>query len=505
MTDTATTADPAPTAELLGHPRGLFTLFMTEMWERMSYYGMRAILILFMVSQMQDGGLAIDDVTATAIYGIYTAAVYLVALPGGWIADRLMGAQRAVLAGGIAIMCGQFVLALPGTNSFFLGLLLVILGTGLLKPNVSTIVGSLYGIDDDRRDSGFTIFYMGINLGGMLGPLICGGLGQNPDYGWHWGFGAAGVGMFFGIIQFWLTRHHLGSAGLHPASSGDPAKDAVSRRRGWIGVLIGLGIVGAFVFAGLSGAVTYDPVLISQKTTYVIIGMVAVYFTYVFAFGKLDTVEKKRVIVIIALFLGISMFWSGFEQAGSSLNLFADRYTKLDFGSISIYSSWFQSVNSLFIIIFAPFFAYMWIWLGKRNLHPSTPAKFGLGLILLGVGFSVMIVASSVVASGEQALPTYLLLTYLFHTFGELAISPVGLSATTKLAPRRFLGQMMGIWFVGAALGNLIAGQVAGDFDPDNLAAFPGQYLQIVMTVVGAGLIFLVLSKPLKKLMGGIH
>jgi len=505
MTDTATTADSAPTKELLGHPRGLFTLFMTEMWERMSYYGMRAILILFMVSQMQDGGLAIDDVTATAIYGIYTAAVYLVALPGGWIADRLMGAQRAVLAGGIAIMCGQFVLALPGTNSFFLGLLLVILGTGLLKPNVSTIVGSLYGIDDDRRDSGFTIFYMGINLGGMLGPLLCGGLGQNPDYGWHWGFGAAGVGMLFGVIQFWMTRRHLGSAGLHPVSSGDPEKDAVSRRRGWIGVIIGLAIVGAFVFAGLSGSVTYDPVLISQKTTYVIIGMVAAYFAYVFAFGKLDTVEKKRVIVIVALFLGISMFWSGFEQAGSSLNLFADRYTRLDFGSISIYSSWFQSVNSLFIIVFAPFFAWMWIWLGKRNLHPSTPAKFGLGLILLGVGFSVMIVASKVVASGEQALPTYLLLTYLFHTFGELAISPVGLSATTKLAPRRFLGQMMGIWFVGAALGNLIAGQVAGDFDPDNLAAFPGQYLQIVITAVGAGLIFLVLSKPLRKLMGGIH
>ena len=505
MTDSATTADSGAPSELLGHPRGLFTLFMTEMWERMSYYGMRAILILFMVSQMQDGGLAIDDVTATAIYGIYTAAVYLVALPGGWIADRLMGAQRAVLVGGITIMCGQFVLAMPGTNSFFLGLLLVILGTGLLKPNVSTIVGSLYSIDDDRRDSGFTIFYMGINLGGMLGPLVCGGLGQNPNYGWHWGFGAAGVGMLFGVIQFWMTRRHLGTAGLHPASSGDPAKDAISRRRGWIGLIIAMGILAAFVFTGLSGGINFDPVLISQKTTYVIIGMVAVYFIYVFAFGKLDSVEKKRVVVIIALFLGISMFWSGFEQAGSSLNLFADRYTKLDFGSINIYSSWFQSVNSLFIIVFAPFVAYMWIWLGKRNLHPSTPAKFGLGLILLGVGFSVMIVASKVVASGNQAMPTYLLLTYLFHTFGELFISPVGLSATTKLAPQRFLGQMMGIWFVGAALGNLIAGQVAGDFDPNNLAAFPGQYLQIVMFAVGAGLIFVVLSKPLRKLMGGIH
>jgi len=505
MTDTATTADSAASAEIFGHPRGLATLFFTEMWERLSYYGMRAILILFMVSQMQDGGLAIDDVTATAIYGIYTAAVYLVALPGGWIADRLMGAQRAVLAGGLVIMSGHFVLALPGTNSFFLGLLLVILGTGLLKPNVSTIVGSMYAIDDDRRDSGFTIFYMGINLGAMFGPLVCGGLGQNPNYGWHWGFAAAGIGMLFGVVQFWLTRRYLGTAGLHPVSSGDPAKDAASRRRGWIGVAIGLSVIAAFTVAGLSGALTFDPILIARKTTYVIIGMVAVYFTYVFTFGHLDTVEKKRVVVIIALFLGIAMFWSGFEQAGSSLNLFADRYTLLDFGWITIYSSFMQSVNSIFIIVFAPFFAWMWIWLAKRNLNPSTPAKFGIGLIFLGIGFSMMIIASRIVASGELAMPTWLLLTYLFHTFGELAISPVGLSVTSKLAPKRFLGQMMGIWFVGAALGNLIAGQVAGNFASDNIAAFPGQYWQIVMSAVGAGVIFLVLSKPLQKLMGGIH
>ncbi len=505
MTDNATTAGSGASKQIMGHPRGLATLFFTEMWERLSYYGMRAILILFMVSQMQDGGLAIDDVTATAIYGIYTAAVYLVALPGGWIADRLMGAQRAVLAGGIVIMSGHFVLAIPGTNSFFLGLLLVILGTGLLKPNVSTIVGSLYPDGDDRRDSGFTIFYMGINVGGMLGPLVCGGLGQNPDYGWHWGFGAAGVGMLFGVIQFWMTRRYLGTAGLHPASSGDDVKDAISRRRGWIGVAIGLALIFGFTIAGLSGAITYDPVLISKQTTFVIIGMVAAYFAYVFTFGKLDSVEKKRVVVIIALFLGISMFWSGFEQAGSSMNLFADRYTKLNFGWINIYSSWLQSVNSLFIITFAPFFSFMLIWLAKHNLNPSTPAKFGLGLIFLGIGFSMMIIASTIVASGELAMPTWLLLTYMFHTFGELMISPVGLSATTKLAPKRFLGQMMGIWFVGAALGNLIAGQVAGDFDENNLAAFPGQYWQIVLTAIGAGIIFLVLSKPLKKLMGGIH
>ena len=505
MTDAATTADSAADKEIMGHPRGLATLFFTEMWERLSYYGMRAILILFMVDLMQNGGLEIDDLTATAIYGIYTAAVYLVALPGGWIADRLMGAQRAVLAGGIVIMSGHFVLAIPGQNAFFLGLLLVILGTGLLKPNVSTIVGSLYSIDDDRRDSGFTIFYMGINLGGLLGPLIVGGLGQNPDYGWHWGFGAAGVGMLFGVIQFWKTRRYLGTAGLYPESSGDDAADASFRRKGWIGVAVCMAILLYFVFAGLSGWMTYDPVEVSKKTTYVIFGAVTAYFAYVFAFGKLDPVERKRIIVIIILFLGISMFWSGFEQAGSSLNLFADRYTDLDFGWFTLYSSWFQSVNSIFIVLFAPFFAWMWIWLGKRNLNPSTPFKFGIGLIFLAIGFSMMIIASSIVASGQLAAPTWLILTYLFHTFGELAISPVGLSATSKLAPKRFLGQMMGIWFVGAALGNLIAGQIAGDFDENNLAAFPAQYWDIVMTTAGVGLIFLVFTKPVRKLMGGVH
>jgi len=505
MTDSATTAEGAGGRTMLGHPRGLATLFFTEMWERLSYYGMRAILILFMVDQMQSGGLAIDDVTATAIYGIYTAGVYLTCLPGGWIADRLIGAQRAVLAGGVVIMSGHFVLAIPGYNSFFIGLLLVILGTGLLKPNVSTLVGSLYAPDDERRDSGFTIFYMGINVGGMLGPLVCGSLAQSPAFGWHWGFAAAGVGMFFGVIQFWLTRHHLGDAGLAPVTLGDAEGERAFRRRAWIGVAIAMAVLAGFLIAGLSGAVEYDPVRISATTTWVILGAVTAYFAYVFAFGRLDRVERNRIIVIIVLFIGISMFWSGFEQAGSSLNLFAERFTQLEFGWMTLYASWLQSLNSFFIIVFAPFFAWLWIWLGKRYLNPSTPAKFGLGLVLLGVGFFMMVIASTIVAAGEQALPTWLVLTYLFHTFGELAISPVGLSATTKLSPKRYVGQMMGIWFVGAALGNLIAGQIAGDFDPGNLRAFPGQYWQIVMTTAGAGIVFLVLSKPIRKLMGGIH
>ncbi len=504
MTDSAAAAGDPSERQILGHPRGLVTLFFTEMWERMSYYGMRALLVLFMTDQVVNNGMGLTDSSATAIYGIYTALVYLVALPGGWIADRLIGAQRAVFLGGSIIMTGHFVLAIPSVYAFFIGLLLVVLGTGLLKPNVSAIVGALYPEGDPRRDGGFTIFYMGINVGAMLGPLVCGSLGQNPNYGWHYGFAAAGVGMLIGLIQFSRTKVYLGSAGAEPASSGDAVADAAARSRGWKIVAGAMAVVVVTVIMGVSGVVQFDPVEISRMTTYVIIGIAVAFFAYVLLLGKLTSAEKKRVVVIIALFFGAAMFWSGFEQAGSSLNLFADRYTHLDLGWITIYSTWFQSVNSVFIILFAPMFAYMWVWLAQRNLNPSTPAKFGLGLLLLALGFFMMVIASTIVANGDKAMPTWLIMTYLFHTFGELALSPVGLSATTKLAPKRFAGQMMGIWFVAAALGNLIAGQIAGDFDPNNLQAFPDQYWGIVMTAAGSGIMLLIFSKPLKKLMGGV-
>jgi POT family proton-dependent oligopeptide transporter len=254
----------------------------------------------------------------------------------------------------------------------------------------------------------------------------------------------------------------------------------------------------------MSGALDLNPLAISRQTTYLIAAMAVLYFSYLLFFAKLESIERKRVLVLIVLFLGASMFWSGFEQAGSSLNIFADRHTVLQWGPFTLLSTWFQSLNSAFIIIFAPVFAWMWVWLAKRNLNPSTPAKFGLGLVLLAIGFFMMVGASMIVASGEQALPTWLLFTYLFHTLGELALSPVGLSATTKLSPKRFVGQMMGIWFLATALGNLIAGQIAGDFNPNDLQAFPGQYWQIVLTTGGTGLILLVFTKPIKKLMGGI-
>jgi POT family proton-dependent oligopeptide transporter len=457
-----------------------------------------------MTDQVVNGGMGLTDTSATAIYGIYTAAVYLVALPGGWIADRLLGAQRTIFIGGIVIMCGHFVLAIPSVQAFFIGLLLVVLGTGLLKPNVSAVVGELYRPGDAHRDGGFTIFYMGINLGAFLGPLVCGSLGQSPRFGWHYGFAAAGVGMLIGVVQFWRTRHYLGNAGLQPDSSGDAAIDAAVRRRGWLGVVIGTALIFLVAALGLSGTVHFDPEQISRSTTWVILGVTAAFFIYVLTLGRLNAEEKKRVLVIIALLFGAAMFWSGFEQAGSSLNLFADRYTELELGWITILSSWLQSLNSLFIITFAPLFAWLWVWLAQRNLNPSTPAKFGFGLLLLALGFLVMVGASTIVAGGDKAMPTWLVFTYLFHTFGELALSPVGLSATTKLAPKRFVGQMMGMWFVATALGNLIAGQIAGDFDPNDLLAYPAQYWQIVLTTAGAGVILLLFTKPLKKLMGGI-
>jgi len=480
------------------------TLFFTEMWERLSYYGMRALLVLFMTDQVMTGGMGLTDRSATAIYGIYTALVYVVALPGGWIADRLLGAQRAVFTGGLIIMCGHFVLAIPSTNAFFIGLLLVVAGTGLLKPNVSAIVGELYPQGDPRRDAGFSIFYMGINTGAFLGPLICGGLGQAENFGWHWGFASAGVGMLFGLIQFWMTKHHLGAAGMLPFSSGDAAVDAQKRKKGWIAVGIGVAAIVVFAIVAMSGSLHLDPVLISQQSTYVIVGMAVLFFAYVLTLGGLTRDEKHRTLALIILLMGCAMFWSGFEQAGSSLTFFADRYTQLEFSWFTIPSTWFQSVNALFIIMFAPVFAWLWVALAKRNLNPSSPAKFGFGLVLLGVGFLVMVGASAIVVDGDKAMPTWLIMTYLLHTFGELALSPVGLSVTTKLAPRRYVGQMMGMWFLASALGNLIAGQIAGEFDANNVAAFPGQYMDIVLTAGGAGLIMLLFSKPIKKLMHGV-
>jgi POT family proton-dependent oligopeptide transporter len=488
----------------LGHPRGLSVLFFTEMWERFSYYGMRALLVLFMVDAIETGGMGLDETKAGAIYGLYTAFVYLVALPGGWLADRLLGAQRAVFIGGIIIAIGHFILAIPGQNAFYTGLVFVVLGTGFLKPNISAIVGQLYPEGGARRDAGFTLFYMGINLGAFLGPLICSYLGEKVN--WHAGFSVAGVGMVAGVIQYKLSVGRLGDAGRYPHVN--PDKPVVEGRidPAWYLMFGGFAVVGLFLVLCLTGIIQIDPVVLAKNTTYVIVALAVVFFLSMFLSGKLSRIEKKRTAVIVILFFASAVFWSGFEQAGSSLTLFADRHTDrvLSFLNFEIPAGWFQSLPPFFVITLAPVFAAIWVRLAKRKLDPSTPTKFAIGLLMLGLGFLVMVGAAKLVTAGNQAAPYWLILTYLLHTMGELCVSPVGLSSVSKLAPKRFVGQMMGIWFLATALGNLIAGLMAGRFNPESLNEMPSLFLQIVLIAIGAGLLLLLFTKPIQKLMDGV-
>lgn len=478
------------------HPRGLATLFFTEMWERFSYYGMRGILILYMVDA--DHGMALSDRTAGAIYGLYTAFVYLMALPGGWIADHLLGYRRAVFAGGVVIACGHFCLAVPITQMFFAGLLLIILGTGLLKPNVSAIVGDLYPEGGVRRDSGFSIFYMGINLGAFLGPLVCGYLGENIN--WHWGFAAAGVGMVFGLIQYRLGSRHLLNAGDLRPEVRSPQHHHRALRSLLTGVAFTIVLTVILSLLVRAKAITVDLDRVAQSMGFIIGGFAVVYFLILLIFGRLTTVEKKRVLVIFFLFLGAALFWSGFEQGGSSLTLFAERLTDRVIGGWEMPASWLQSVNPLFIILLAPVFGMVWVFLGARS--PSIPAKFGLGLLLLGVGFAVMAWGSMYASDTTPVGLGWLISTYFLHTLGELCLSPVGLSSVTKLSPPKLTGQMMGIWFMGAALGNLMAGLLGGRFESLPL---PGLFGSIATTAAGAGLIFLLLSRPIDRMAGGIR
>jgi POT family proton-dependent oligopeptide transporter len=466
------------------------------MWERFSYYGMRALLVLFMVEAIQHGGMGLSDRTATAIYGLYTATAYLAALPGGWIADRFLGAQRAVWYGGIVIACGHFTLAIPRPECFYLGLLLVIVGTGLLKPNVSAIVGELYPEGGVRRDAGFTVFYMGINLGAALGPLVCSPLGEKVN--WHYGFAAAGVGMVLGLIQYRLSACHLGDAGRLPGH-----REGVRPRDRWLlGALVSA--IGLLLILILTGTLRLDALALAKVATQVIVAVTFVYFICVFLFFKLDAAEKKHVAVIVVLFLASAMFWSGFEQAGSSFNLFAERYTQRALLGWTLPAGSFQSLGAIFIIALAPVVAAVWLALSRRGVNPSVPVKFAWGLVLLGLGFLVMAGASRLVASGHKVWPAWLIATYLLHSLGELCLSPVGLSSVTKLAPRRLVGQMMGTWFLATSLGNLIAGQIAGTFSAERVSQMPGQYLQIVLTTAGTGVLLWVLAGPIKRLMTGV-
>ena len=489
----------------LGHPRGLATLFMTEFFERFTYYGMRALLVLFLVAATTDAnpGFGMDRETAGAIYGLYTGAVFLFSLPGGWIADRLIGQRRAVYWGGLIIALGNFLLAVPaGPSVFYLGLAVIVIGVGLLKPNISAIVGALYeGQPGARRDAGFSIFYMGINLGALLAPFVAGTIGES--WNWRAGFFCAGAAMLIGVLQYRMTEHYLGNAGLAPQGVTD-----AERSKGWRNVALGAVVVAVVAVLLYTGTI---PVGITALAQLFASGMVALgflFFIYVFVFGGLNSDEKKRVALIGVFFLCAALFWAGFEQAATTFNLFAQDYTDRSwlgnlFDDNEHPAAWYQSANPIFVVIFAPFFAWLWVELGKRNLDPSSPAKFGLALVLVGVGFLVMMWAAQlVVSTGDKVAPTWLLLTYMLHTFGELCLSPVGLSNVTKLAPKRYVGQMMGTWFLGAAVGNALAGLIGGHVGGAAAAEMPSQFLQMCFIAGGAGLVLILASPILRKLAG---
>ncbi|HYU34256.1 MAG TPA: peptide MFS transporter [Thermoanaerobaculia bacterium] len=494
------TAEAAADRSFFGHPRGLSTLFFTEFWERFSYYGIRAILTVFMTTAAAAGGLGFSEVRAGAIYGLFTAGVYLLALPGGWVADQLLGQRRSVFVGGLFIALGNFLLYAPLLSTFYLGLLSIVIGTGLLKPNVSTMVGELYpgttAEDGARRDAAFSIFYMGINLGALIAPLVCSYVGERIDF--HLGFLVAGIGMLCGLVQYKLGGRKLGQAGLHPNAAGNPE----AQRRAYL-VLLG-GSVGAVIIGYvLIGILRLTVETLAGAMGVVIVSLALLYLVLQLVSPDLDRTEKKRMGVIFILFLFSATFWSGFEQAGSSLTLFAQRLTDRHLFGWEMPVGYLQSVNPILIIALAPVFAWLWVALSKRKLEPSAPAKFSLGLILVGLGFGVMVWAS-ILTRGQthQVGLLWLNLTYLFHTCGELCLSPVGLSTVTKLAPHRKVGQMMGIWFMSIALGNLTAGLVAGQFATLPL---PQLFGAVTAITIGAGLILALLIKPIRRLMSGVH
>ncbi len=624
---------PAPASsglEWFGHPAGLSTLFFTEMWERFSYYGMRALLVLFMTAPVAAGGFGWDSASAGPIYGLYTAMVYVAALPGGWIADNMIGARFSVLIGGIVIMSGHISLMFHGVAPFFLGLALIVVGTGLLKPNISALVGTLYGEKDARRDSGFSIFYMGINIGAFFSPLICGFLAQHtafkamlesagfdPTHSWHWGFGAAAVGMALGVAQYllgstragrafqWLALFGLIGFFLFMAFKvlGGEAPEATQLAEITSGLIsFGVVLAVAVTFLHVAWLIAYvvapaplrkplewmaiasslalslvtflayrtqnwtsgqaeeleprNPVLVAfmivaiavvlfysfqlfrnGKRLFGIAGLVVatglglgkferatdpgvlelivgaftfalpviafVYFARLFLDPSYSEIEHKRLAAVPVFFLGAAVFWSFFEQAGSSLNLFADRLTVREILGVFVPSSWFQAVNALLIVLLAPVFAWAWPRLAKQGREPSSPLKFGAGIYLLGVGFAVVGFGAIVSGpDGGQVGPGWLISVYLLHTLGELCLSPVGLSTMTKLAPERLAGQMMGVWFLGAAIGNFIAGILAGLFDTLPL---PQLFGMVFIATLLATLIMLAIAKPVSRLMSGVN
>ena len=452
---------PSGDTSFLGHPKGLAPLVFTELWERFSYYGMRAILVLYMVAPPAQGGLGFDVKQAASIYGTYTMAVYLTALPGGLAADYLLGARLAVFLGGIVIAAGHFSMIFHSMSSFYLGMVLIAVGTGLLKPNISTMVGSLYRENDPRRDSGFSIFYMGINVGAVLAPLACGTLAQSegfkrilanngfdPAKSWHWGFGAAGVGMILGLIIFLVFGKWLAHVG-----------NKVKKK----------------------AATTASDVAASQPLT---------------------ASDWKRIAAIFIFFVFTMLFWAAYEQKGASLNLFAKELVRTEIFGIGFPSSYLQSCTPFFVILLAPIFSYLWVSLKDRQ--PSSPVKFTLGLLFIGVAYLLMIPASMLTAYGKIS-PLWLVGLYFLEVCGEMCLSPVGLSTVTKLAPVKLVGIMMGVWFLAASLGSKLAGYLSGFFVANDSWQLTKLYGGIAIGLLIATVILAMLTPTIKRLMGRVN
>ena len=445
---------------IFGHPRGLSTLFFTEFWERFSYYGMRSILILYMTASVANGGLGFDKPHASTLYGSYTMWVYLTGLPGGLTADRLLGARLAVLLGGVVIIFGHVAMVFHSMPFFYGGLTLIAIGTGLLKPNISTMVGSLYSENDPRRDSGFSIFYMGINIGAVLAPLTVGYLAQHesfkrflagngfdPAKSWHWGFGAAAVGMTAGLIVYLLNRGRLGNVGRRTTSQQKKEKLSLPRQ-------------------------------------------------------PLTRSDWKRIGAIFIFFLFTILFWAAYEQKGASLNLFARDLVRTEVFGRTFPSSWLQSCTPAFVIMLAPLFSILWVRLGTRQ--PSSPVKFTLGLVFIGLAYCLLVPAAWMTGQGRIS-PLWLVGLYFLEVVGEMCLSPVGLSTVSKLAPLKLLGIMMGVWFLAAAFGNKLAGYLSTFFVADNPMQLVKLYGGIALGLLISAGILALLTPKVKKLMGTVN
>jgi proton-dependent oligopeptide transporter, POT family len=483
------------------YPKQLYLLFFTEMWERFTFYGNRALLMLFMVNYLK-----FDDTKSNLIYGTYQSLIYALPVIGGFMADKFLGQRKSILWGGIMLVAGSFVMAIPVPESFFIGMGIMIVGNGYFKPNISTIVGSLYKPDDARRDAGFSFFYMGINIGGALGGLLCGWIGQN--YNWHAGFGLAGIFMIAGLITFYKTQHKLGPVGLPPSNENLNAASPAGIKKEWLIYLLSIAAVPVFILI-----LNYYKIYSYLINPFGIIALVYVIYTA----SKLGKEAFLKIIAALVLIIFSALFWAFYEQGGGSLNLFAERNVDMSIAGIKLSSAAVNnSINSAMIVLLTPFFVWLWLWLNKKKIEPNSAIKFVLALILLGIGFYIFVIGSGGASKGMVSL-FYFSLGYLVMTMGELCLSPIGLSAITKLSPKKMVGLMMGVWFLASSYGQYLAGLIGtlmaipgeketGKIMPatESLAIYTGVFTKIALVTAACGILLLLLSPWMKKMMQGI-